>query len=350
MTHVPTLADKVAFLRDPASYPGGASAVESIETHFAWIFLTQMQAYKLKKPVRHEQMDYRTLAARERGCREEVRLNRRLAPSVYEDVVPLSERNGALVLGSGERVHDWLVKMKRLPAPRMLDHALRLGELRHEDLERVALTLVRFFGQAAPATLEGTAYVAKSRMQVRADRAAIRTYGARLPQDQAAEVERLQLDFIARANTVLAERGAEVVEGHGDLRAEHVYLGPPVAVIDCLEFDRTLRLLDPAEELALLSLEIEQLGFADLAEDLLARFQALSVRPVPRGVVHFYASRRATIRAKLAAWHLDDPQFPDPRPWIARTESSLTAAAGHAERALRELDTPGIQRSAGGQR
>ena len=89
----------------------------------------------------------------------------------------------------------------------------------------------------------------------------------------------LLLILVVAAGDALSERGARIVEGHGDLRAEHVYLGPPVAVIDCLEFDRELRLLDPAEEIALLTLEIEQLGRSDLAESLLKRFRSLSAHP-----------------------------------------------------------------------
>ncbi|HEU4624099.1 MAG TPA: hypothetical protein VFS52_05010 [Steroidobacteraceae bacterium] len=333
----PTLNDKVAFLRDPASYADGTRTVESIETHFAWVFLTAQHAYKLKKPVRYQDMDYVSLAARERGCREELRLNRRLAPTVYQAVVPLSERNGRLTLGEGERVHDWLVKMVRLPSSRMLDHALRLGAVNEDDLGRVAFTLAEFFDQATAMPIEESQYAVKLSTQIAANREALRSYGARLPQHLVAEVASAQLEFVAAAGGTLAERGAHVVEGHGDLRAEHVYLGPPVAVIDCLEFARELRLLDPVEEVALLTLEMEQLGSAALAQSLSERFRALTAHTAPLYVCDFYVSHRAATRAKVAAWHLDDPQFPDPRPWIARTESLLAAAADHAQRALSGL-------------
>ena len=147
-----------------------------------------------------------------------------------------------------------------------------------------------------------------------------------------------QLEFLERAGERLASRGAQVIEGHGDLRAEHVHLGPPVAVIDSLEFDRQLRLLDPAEEMALLALEIEQLGFPSTADALLGRFRVASSSPPGAGVLDFYASHRAVTRAKVAAWHLDDPQFPDAAPWIARSHAMLEAAMRYAARALYALD------------
>lgn len=83
------LEDKVQALRLVATYPEQPAAVEAIETHFAWVFLVGERAYKLKKPVAVPGMDLRTLDARRLSCAEELRLNRRLAPDVYLDVVPL---------------------------------------------------------------------------------------------------------------------------------------------------------------------------------------------------------------------------------------------------------------------
>jgi uncharacterized protein len=338
-TH-PSLDEKIAFLSKRSSYADATAAVEVVETHFAWVFLTAQDAYKLKKPVQHVQMDYRTRAAREHGCREEVRLNRRLAPAVYQGVVPLSLRGRDLVIGAGDCVEDWLVKMRRLPSSRMLDQALKCGTVSDLDLERVVARLSGFFEHAVPDAVEGSDYILRLKTRIDVNRQTLRTYGTRLPQRLATEVASLQLEFVERAGAVLAARGARVVEGHGDLRAEHVYLGPPVAVIDCLEFDRDLRLLDPAEEIALLSLEIEQLGQGALAEEILRRFCAGSEHPPQGSLLDFYASHRAATSAKLAAWHLDDPQqFTHPDDWIAKTGSLLAAAASHATRALSRLRT-----------
>ena len=334
----PSLQEKIAFLSDRRSYADRPRRVGTIETHFAWVFLTARHAYKLKKPVRQAKMDYRTLASRERGCREELRLNHRLAPTVYQSVVPLMTRGGALALGKGERVEDWLIKMRRLPAAGMLDRALGRGGVGSRQLDRIVATLVRFFGQAESNPVRGANYVASLRRQVRDNTRVFRKYGARLPQRLVDEVAAAQLALIRAAAGVLAARGARVVEGHGDLRAEHVHLGAPVSVIDCLEFDRTLRLLDPAEEIALLALEVERLGHAPFADELTRRFFSRSRDPVPPVVLEFYKSHRAATRAKVAAWHLDDPQFRDKRPWIARTRSLLADALRHARAALSLLE------------
>jgi len=107
-------------------------------------------------------------------------------------------------------------------------------------------------------------------------------------------------------------------------------------VIDCLEFDRGLRRLDPHEDAALLALEIEARQPA-LARDFQRRMGLCLGDEVPACLTHIYMSHRALTRAKLAAWHLGDPQFPDPAPWLARAAFRLRSAEHHARRALQGL-------------
>lgn len=320
-------------------------AVSAVETHFAWVFLTARYAYKLKKPVRHKGMDYRTLASREHGCREELRLNRRLAPGVYLGALPLVQCKGRLALGKRGHVVDWLVRMRRLPDARMLDRVLARRTLRAEELEKLVAMLVRFFARARRAPMTGESYLGRVRLQVAENRRVLRRAGPRLDQARADIVARLQRQFLRPASSCLAARAARLVEGHGDLRAEHVCLGPPLCVIDCLEFSRDLRRLDPLEEIAHLLLEIERLGRPTLAAELLRRLVAARDEPVAAAVVSFYKSHRAATMAKLAVWHLGDAQFPDPRPWLARANSCLRDAERHARRALHQLAG---ERSAGG--
>jgi aminoglycoside phosphotransferase family enzyme len=332
------LDDKVAALRVPLSYPGGIRRVEAIETHFAWVFLAGRHAYKLKKPVRQAAMDYRSLAAREHGCREELRLNRRFAPQVYLGVVPLTVQGGSLVVGRGGAVVDWLVKMRRLPASGMLDRRLLRRALRRDELDRLCTRLAGFFARAESVPFGEETYIARLRREVLQNRRTLRgarAHGCRALADSAADTQR---EFITRARHLLEGRAGRVVEGHGDLRAEHVHLGPPVCVIDCLEFSRELRLLDPVEELAFLSLEVERLGWPRLAAEIPRRVCALRGDSVPEAVVSFYTSHRASTRAKLALWHVGDPQFPDARPWIARARSYLEDAHRHAQLAVRLLE------------
>lgn len=112
---------KVAFLRSPDAYADSPPTVQVTETHMSWVFLAGQLAYKLKKPVRYEFLDFSTVEARRKNCEREVELNRRLAGDVYCGVVPLViNSDGRLQLEGQGNIVDWLVKMRRLPAHQML--------------------------------------------------------------------------------------------------------------------------------------------------------------------------------------------------------------------------------------
>jgi hypothetical protein len=113
------------------------------------VFLTDRHVYKLKKPLRGQGFDFTTPAARRRNAEAEVRLNRRLAAAVYLGVVPLTlDRGGNLAIGGKGCAVDWLVKMIRLPASRMLDNRLARGDLCHADINALADRLARFYATA----------------------------------------------------------------------------------------------------------------------------------------------------------------------------------------------------------
>jgi aminoglycoside phosphotransferase family enzyme len=328
-------AAMLAWLRDPRSYPDASRRVEVIETHFAWVFLTRTRAYKLKKPLRQGDMDYCTPARRRRGCEAEVRLNRRLARGVYLGVAPLCrDRQGRLRLRRGGRPLDWLVVMRRLAAARMLDFALRRAALSPADFGRVVQLLGTFFARAQPVGVTPPRLLQRLRRQGTADARELGAVRAAW-RPRLRRVLALQRQFLARRGGELGLRAARVVEGHGDLRPEHIHLGPPVAVIDCLEFDRRLRWRDPAEELAYLRLELGRSGRARLGRRLSgAILERLGDAP-GEALLCFYMSTQALTRAKLAAWHVGDPQFPDPQPWLRRAASYLEDARRCGARALR---------------
>src|SRR5574341_2429097 len=135
---IPGIREKVAFLSKPESYPAPTRTVETKETHMSWVFLTDTQAWKLKKPVRLDYLDFSDPEARRRNCEQEVRLNRRLAPEVYLGIAPLIlDRQGKMRLeGEGEPI-DWLVVMRRLPAARLLDRAIADQTVSEADARKV---------------------------------------------------------------------------------------------------------------------------------------------------------------------------------------------------------------------
>ena len=117
-------------LLNPAAYPHPVSALELIETHLSWVFLTGEYVYKVKKPVQFDFVDFSTLALREHFCREEVRCNRAFAPELYLGVVPICDRGaGGLGIGAeGDDAIEYAVQMRQFDGALQADHLLARGE------------------------------------------------------------------------------------------------------------------------------------------------------------------------------------------------------------------------------
>jgi len=330
------VAEEVAFLKLPQSYAEGPTTVEAVETHLAWVFLTDWHAYKLKKPVCYPFLDFTTLEARRLDAMEEVRLNRRLAPGVYLGVIPLTvDDRGRLGLDLPGTPVDWLVKMRRLPRTQMLDYAIAAGTVQDTAVVGVVELLVTFYRHAPSIPVSPAAYRARFLADIGADALGLAEPRYSLPAELVALTAAAQRAFVERRGDLLESRAFQgrIVEGHGDLRPEHVCLGPPPVIIDCVEFNRAFRILDPADELAYLAMECERLGAPRIGETLLDRYVALSGDHPPTPLLHFYQSVRATLRAKLAAWHLDDPTVPYPSQWFNRAHAYLSLAGRHVRQA-----------------
>ncbi len=321
---------KLAFLRTPSAYPEDGTRIEALETHMSWVFLTDRFAYKLKKPVRYAFLDFSTLAARERDCVAEVELNRRLAGSVYLGVTSLRvDDDGKLNLNGRGTVVDWLVRMRRLPTARMLDSVIREGNVRADDIDRFALLMVDFYARSTPQPIAPGAYRHRFEEDIRTQCSELARPGYGLPAEQIARICEMQSRFVSTPPPLLESRACRVVDGHGDLRPEHVLLGDNPVVIDCLEFDRALRLLDPADELAYLALECERLGARHIGEQVLSRYQQSTGDVLPAALLGFYKSFRACVRAQLAIWHTTDRTIDDHAKWHKRARDYLNLAEAH---------------------
>ena len=319
--------DKVAFLRRPDAYPDHPLQVEVVETHMAWVFLTDRLVYKMKKPVRYEFLDFSTLERRRLDCEAEVRLNRRLAPGIYLGTVALTrDADGRLQLGGDGEVVEWLVKMVRLPAERMLDRMIASGNVDADALEDAAGVLADFYARAPKQPLPPEAYRQRYAQGVAGHHRQLAAHGHEAA--LAGAVRDGLLAFIARHPRLLEARAREdrIVEAHGDLRPEHLCLIEPPVFIDCLEFNRAFRLLDPADELAFLAMECEFEGAA-LAGDIVFETCTARLHDRPDPVlVHFYKAFRAHLRAALSIAHLGDhPRGPESK-WIAKTRRYLQLA------------------------
>jgi uncharacterized protein len=317
---IPT-EDKVRFLSSREAYAYRPQAVVVKETHMSWVFVAGDRVYKLKKPVHYPFLDFRSIEARQKNCREEVRLNRRLAPDIYLGVVPLTiDAKGRLaVAGQGDAV-DWLVEMRRLPEHLMLDRAILTKGIERgqtDHLDAVVHLLIEFFKSRPPAEISPAAYVQRFAREHAINEAVLSDPRFDLDgaeaNDALARVKK-GLEYGAAGLEERVKRG-HIVEGHGDLKPEHICLLDPPIIIDCLEFSYLLRLVDPLDELSYLALECAMIDANWVGERIFhGCAEALGDCP-DAPLLDFYWTYRACLRARLALSHLLDPHPRTPEKW-----------------------------------
>ena len=311
---VPT-EEKVRFLSQPRSYAHGPEDVEVLETHMSWVFLAGPKVFKLKKPVRYAFLDFSSIAKRHRAVCDEVRLNRRLAPDVYFPPRALAiGRDGRLAIDGAGRAVDWLVEMRRLPEECNLERLIAAGCLTWPQIGAAARLLGDFYAALPSEEIAAEDYIGQFEVEHRKTAEVLTDPELTLDDPGlAAALDGFERAFDA-ARPLLRDRAGRghVVEGHGDLRPEHLFLTEPPVIIDCLEFNRSLRLVDPLDEIAFLGMECAKLGADWVAGALYRALNGVLGAPPPE-LAEFYWRYRALLRARLSLLHL--VLQPERTPW-----------------------------------
>ena len=299
----------VAAMLNPAFYPKPPGEVTHKETHISHLFFAGELVYKVKKPVRYSFLDYSTLAKRRYYLQEELRLNRRLAPSVYLGVMPIALDETGWRLGGWAEPAEYTLVMRRLPEKRMLPFLLDTRQVTREMMAELAQLLAGFHGAAE-----------------RVDGMQLNDYPAPLAQKwhenvadlepflgQPAQRETLQAirnsgqKFLEVQKNLLVRRAIEgwVRDVHGDLHAEHICFAPEgIQIFDCIEFSAGLRRCDLASEIAFLLMDLTVRGGESLREPFIARYRQLLPDPDLPTLLPFFECYRALVRAKVHALRL----------------------------------------------
>lgn len=278
--------------------------VRCIETHISWVLLDGEHAWKLKKPVRLGFLDFGSAEVRERFCREELRLNRRLAPDLYLDVVAIrGSREQPRIDGEGAPI-DHAVLMREFAPGALLSERLAAGRLQGADLDRLAERIATFH-QAAPAVdpTAGEGFGSAAHIEAATARV-LDSLAQRLDDPRLARLRAWCETEGARLRPVFARRRAEgkVRECHGDLHlANAVALGEEVTAFDCIEFDPDLRWIDVQSEVAFLAMDLMAHARSDLAFRFLDAWLARSGDYEGVTALRYYLVYRALVRAMVAA-------------------------------------------------
>jgi len=318
------LPEYVRGLLDPSAYPQPPEAVELRQTHISYVFMAGDVVYKTKKPVDFGFIDQVAPEVRRRLVEVEVRLNRRLTRGVYLGAVPVVRRSdGSYAVeaspSEGEVV-EWAVKMRRLPDDATVARLLEAGQLPEDALERIVRRLI-FFHESAAVVKNNPAFAGAE-----AERAWwAREYGEAagfigstwLAED--AEAMRVFADSTIASEAALFDRRlaeGRVVEGHGDLHAQHIYLLGPgienVQIVDCIEFNDWFhfRYLDVGYDIAFLAMDLEARGRPDLGEAFAGRYLTASGDETLGVLQPLHRAFRAFVRGKVESIGANAPEVP----------------------------------------
>ena len=296
----------VAALRNPDYYPHPAGQVEVIETHISYVLLSGAYAYKIKKAVALGFLDFSTLARRRVYCEEELRLNRRLAPELYLAVVAITGSPDAPRFGGNGEAIEYAVQMARFSQEALLDRQLAAGRLSPNVIDELADQLADFHERtqrASPDQPFGSPEAVWEPMAQNFAQLGQQLSGA-ADSTRLAALEAWSRQRFSQLADLLAARSRDgwIRECHGDLHCGNIArTGDGLRIFDCIEFDPGLRWIDVLNEIAFLTMDLEERGRADYAHRLLNRY--LEAKGEYRGLplLAFYTVYRALVRAKVAA-------------------------------------------------
>lgn len=282
--------------------------VDLIETHISYLILLEHDVYKLKKTVQLPFVDFSELPTREEACRQELLLNRRLAPEVYRDVLAVKEVDGNLVIGAENgKTIDYAVWMLRIDNALEMDRLLEKREVKDSQIDVLACLIASFHQDAKPIQKVWVADQLKATFnQIKewhsfAESALGHTYAALIVRScQASDA------FITKHIDELNQRSRRgfVKDLHGDLHSHNIFLTKPPVIFDCIEFDEDLRQIDVLNEIAFFVMDLEYYEAYELADLFISRYHTyLSGTDLEQAMddrlLLYFKMYRAAVRAKV---------------------------------------------------
>lgn len=305
-------ADHIQDILANGYFPGIKSPAHLIETHISWVILTPDSAFKIKKPVQFDFLDFSDPEKRRFYCEEEFRLNRRLAKDLYREVIPIGTEDGHPVIGSSASpVLDYAVWMHRMDEKRQMDLLLAENKVTNTQMEALAVLLANFHRNAVlddPEAYCPSDYLKDFEDLYHAEKDAMQWLGPDVAEYFRLWHKRLPLFLNTHAIRMRArfEQGFWV-EGHGDLHARNIFLLDKPVVFDCIEFNPHFRRLDVLNELAFLYMDLEVRGQKPLAQHFMEAYcQLWPVKPQREDALLFlfFKAYRANIRLKIGLLEL----------------------------------------------
>lgn len=289
------------YMKDPNNYPHQVKIpIKEIETHISLVYLTGEYAYKLKKPVTFgEILDFSTLQNRQYYCKEELRLNKRLAPDMYKAVLSLFPGGISYDL---ENKMEYCVKMIQYPEQKIMKNILdRGGTITKDQITRIAKQLYEFHENSRIVPEAGE--ISAVKQKILENFKTISKY-RKINEEYKVAV----MKFLERKEDLFSSRVVEdrIRDCHGDIQPRNIFcLDQREIIFDCIEFNPDLRCGDIVEEIAFLAMELDRYELNKLSNHFIKKYTSFADDDSIYQLINFYKSYRAYVRAKVGLFGLD---------------------------------------------
>jgi uncharacterized protein len=296
-------------LMQPGAYPDNTGKIELIQTHISFVFLTEKYVYKMKKSVNFGFLDFSTLDKRHSYCLKELELNRRLCPSIYLEVLPITNSKGIKVGGKGEAV-EYALKMKRLPQDRIMTLLIKEGKVDKKKVGEIA-KIVASFHEKAQATPEISQFGSLKIVKTNWDENFAQTekyVGQTITKAQFDHMKTKIDNFTVKEKALLESRVANgrIRDCHGDLHSGNIFITDEICIFDAIEFNDRFRYSDVAADVAFLAMDLDYQNKQELADHFIKKYIEYSKDKQLTQLLAFYKCYRAYVRGKVISFKLDD--------------------------------------------
>jgi aminoglycoside phosphotransferase family enzyme/predicted kinase len=299
-------------LKNPRVYGNDVKSVVMLQTHISFVALTGKFAYKVKKPVNFDFLDFSTIEKRKHFCEEELRLNKRLCPDLYLDVVSITVKDNHLEINGDGKVVDYAVKMKEFPQEKIMTKLLEKGKIDEELIKKICYILVEFYKKGERSS-DIDSYGTIKSIKMNTDENFEQTESfvdITIPQKTYHFIKKATNEFLNQKKKVIEERikNGFIRDCHGDLHSGNiVVLKDDICIFDCIEFNNRFRYSDIASDIGFLAMDLDFLGRPYLSSYLIEQYSEKSGDFDIFHILNFYKCYRAYVRGKVIGFKLNDP-------------------------------------------
>jgi len=301
-------------LINPNLYGKDIKNIKILQTHISYVVLTGKYAYKIKKPVNFGFLDFSTLEKRKYYCNQELRLNRRLCPDIYIDVIPITEIGKNLQINGDGRVIEYALKMKEFSQKNIMTNLLKQEKINEDIIDKICYILTDFYKRSKHSE-EINKFGLVETVKINTDENFQQTESV-----IDVTIKRKLYDFIkSNTNIFLNQKedlfnerieNGHICDCHGDLHSGNIVVsGKNVYIFDCIEFNKRFRFSDITSDIAFLAMDLDYQGYPYLSSYFIKKYIEESNDLINSSLLNFYKCYRAYVRGKVIGFRLDEPNI-----------------------------------------